>query len=211
MGCVLVGALALGGRLQALDAAHTDRAPELRREPAVVGSPAPDFSVMDTGGDVRSLAALHGTYVVLEWFNPDCPFVRKHYDSGNMQRLQWHYTSQGVVWLTVDSSAPGKQGHLSADEADAIREQKYLGATAILLDPEGTLGRLYGAKTTPHMFVISPEGVLLYAGAIDDRPSTDPKDLAGATNYVEEALDHAMAGTPVPVQETKSYGCSVKY
>lgn len=209
--CCVVSAALMAGGLVAVEAAQTADAPQLRRAPATVGKPAPDFSVSDTGGEVRSLGALKGKYVVLEWFNPDCPFVRKHYDSGNMQRLQWYYTARGVVWLVIDSSAPGKQGALSADEANAIREQKYMGATAVLLDPEGSLGQLYGAKTTPHIFIVNPEGVLIYAGAIDDRPSTDPKDLAGATNYVEQVLDHALAGASMPARETKSYGCSVKY
>ena len=178
---------------------------------AVAGQPAPEFTVTDTTGAPRSLSALKGTFVVLEWFNNQCPFVRKHYDSGSMQRLQEAYTSKGVVWLTVVSSAPGKQGAVSAEEANDIIRQRGAHQTAMLLDPTGELGQRYGAKTTPSLFVIDPEGTVIYAGAIDDRPSTDPADLAGATNYVAQALDEAMAGRPVSVPETTSYGCSVKY
>ena len=128
-----------------------------------------------------------------------------------MQRLQGAYTANGVVWLTIISSAPGKQGHVTSEEANVIIAQRSAKQTALLRDPDGRVGRLYGAKTTPHLFVVSPAGILIYAGAIDDRPSTNPQDLAGATNYVQQALDEAMAGKPVSVPETKSYGCSIKY
>jgi len=176
-----------------------------------VGQPAPDFSLADTQGASHALSALKGKYVVLEWSNHECPFVRKHYGSGNMQQLQAEATGKGVAWLTIVSSAPGKQGHVTPKQANSLRAQRGDHSTAMLLDPDGSVGRLYGAKTTPHMFVIDPEGMLIYAGAIDDKPSTDPADIPGATNYVQRALDQAMAGKAVPTPETKSYGCSVKY
>ena len=178
---------------------------------AVVGEPAPDFSVADASGATRSLAEFKGRFVVLEWFNPECPFVRKHYGSGNMQGLQAAAAERGVVWLTVASSAPGKQGHLTPEQAGAVIQELGAKQTALLLDPDGTVGRRYGAKTTPHLFLIGPEGRLLYAGAIDDRPSVDPDDIPGATNYLQQALDEALAGEPVSVPQTKPYGCSVKY
>lgn len=178
---------------------------------AEVGEQAPEFSLPDSTGTIRSLADAKGKFVVLEWFNKDCPFVRKHYDSGNMQRLQEAYTGRGVVWLTVASSAYGKQGHVTPEEASAVIRERQAHQTALLLDPDGVVGRRYGAKTTPHMFVINPEGVLIYAGAIDSVSSPDPADLAGANNYVQQALDEAMAGQPVSVPQTPSYGCSVKY
>lgn len=178
---------------------------------AVVGQPAPDFSVTDTRGVVRSLASFNGKFVVLEWFNPGCPFIRKHYDSQNMQRLQRAATQRGVIWLSIDSSAPGKQGHLTPEAANAFVAQRGAAPTAVLLDPEGAIGRRYGAKATPHMFVINPAGVVIYAGAIDDIPSADPADVVRASNYVQRALDEAMTGHAVSTPETSAYGCSVKY
>lgn len=179
---------------------------------AKVGDAAPDFTLTDSTGAERSLSDFTGSFVVLEWFNNDCPFVRKHYGSGNMQRLQATYTGQGVAWLTIASSAPGKQGHIvSPDAAADLIRARQAQQTALLLDPDGTVGKRYGAKTTPHLFIINPAGILLYAGAIDDTPSADPADIPGATNYVQQALDEAMAGTPVSVARTQSYGCSVKY
>jgi len=178
---------------------------------AVVGQAAPDFSLADVTGQSRTLSKLKGSFVVLEWFNPDCPFVRKHYGSGNMQRLQQTYTQKGVVWLSIDSSAPGKQGHLTSDTAQQFIKERAVHSTAVLLDSAGAVGRLYGAKTTPHMFVIDPKGVLIYAGAIDDIASPDPDDIPEAINYVATALEEAMAGHPVTVPESRSYGCSVKY
>lgn len=177
-----------------------------------VGEPAPDFTSVDVNGEPQTLAAYRGKYVVLEWFNPECPFVKKHYGSGNMQRLQQELTAApGVAWLSINSSAPGKQGHLSPEQAKAWKAEQGAAMTAVLLDPEGTVGRLYGAKTTPHMFVIDPQGVLVYAGAIDDTPSADQADVKTAANYVRQALSEAVAGTPVSVSKTQSYGCSVKY
>ena len=178
---------------------------------AVVGKRAPAFTLTDQDGQKRSLTEFQGKFIVLEWFNYDCPFTRKHYTSGNMQRLQQTYTDKGVVWLSVNSSAPGKQGNLTAQQAQTLTKEKGASPTTVFLDSHGDIGRLYGAKTTPHLFVINPEGVLIYNGAIDDKPSTDPADVAGARNYVAQALDEAMAGQPVSVPTTQPYGCSVKY
>ena len=178
---------------------------------AVVGQPAPAFSLPDTGGVRHSLADFRGRTVVLEWLNHDCPFVRKHYDGGNMQRLQRKHTDAGVVWLSVASSAPGKQGYFPPEKANELTASKGARPTAVLLDPEGTVGRLYGARTTPHMFVIDPAGTLVYAGGIDDRPSTDPDDVKGARNHVDAALGELAAGKPVSMATTNPYGCAVKY
>ena len=178
---------------------------------AVVGQPAPDFSVTDTNGHTQALSALRGKFVVLEWFNPECPFVKKHYGSDNMQALQKDATGQGVIWLSVDSAAPGKQGHVTPEQANAFMQAQGGSPTAIVLDPGGTLGHRYGARTTPHLFLVDPKGLLIYNGAIDDTPSTDPADVATATNYVRQALSEAMSGKPVSVPASQPYGCSVKY
>ena len=179
--------------------------------PARVDEPAPGFTLTSTDGKQFSLSEFRGKYVVLEWVNYDCPFVRKHYSSGHMQKLQATYTGKDVVWLSICSSAPGKQGHFEGEDlTDRIVGEKAK-PTAYLVDADGTVGRMYEAKTTPHMFVIGPDGVLLYAGAIDDIASTDADDLAIARNYVTAALDAAMAGKPVEVKTSKPYGCSVKY
>ena len=178
---------------------------------AAVGAAAPGFTLTDTKGAAHALADFAGKPVVLEWTNPDCPFVKKHYGAKNMQALQAKYVAQGVVWLSVCSSAPGKQGHYPADEWNRILAEQGSAATALLMDPDGQVGLAYGAKTTPHLFVIDAAGNLVYAGAIDDNPSTDSADIPGARAYVAEALDAVLAGTPVPVAQTKPYGCSVKY
>jgi hypothetical protein len=175
------------------------------------GEQAPDFTLTDTQGQSHSLSDYQGKYVVLEWVNHECPFVVKHYDSGHMQILQKEYTQKGVVWLSVNSSAPAKQGYYPPEQVDQLTLEKNAQPTAFLLDPEGAVGQLYGAKTTPHMFVVAPDGTLIYQGAIDDIPSTDINDIAKARNYVQLALNAAMAGKPVEVPATKSYGCSVKY
>ena len=175
------------------------------------GDPAPGFTAVDSNGKQQKLSEYKGKYVVLEWHNQGCPYTKKHYDSGNMQRLQKEWTSKGVVWLTVISSAPGKQGFVTpAQENEYLKEVKAE-PTAVLMDPAGTLGRLYDAKTTPHMYIIDPKGTLIYQGAIDDRRTSDQKDLQGAKNYVETALTEAMAGKPVTEAATRPYGCSVKY
>jgi peroxiredoxin len=178
---------------------------------AVVGQPAPSFTAADSHGKARSLADFQGKVVVLEWWNFECPFVGKHYGSGNMQRLQKEWTGKGVVWLTVSSSAPGKQGHVDGAKADALMKEKGGASTAVLLDHDGKVGRAYGAKTTPHMFVIDAKGRLVYAGGIDDRPSTDQADIASAKGYVGAALSEVLAGKPVTTPTSQPYGCSVKY
>lgn len=175
------------------------------------GKPAKNFTLKDTTGKEVSLADYKGKFVVLEWYNPDCPFVRKHYDSANMQKLQAEYTKKGVVWLSINSSAPGKQGYYAPAEYTKIAEAKMAVPTALLLDHDGKVGRLYNAKTTPEIFIINPEGTVIYQGGIDNKPTTDPADIATATNYVKTTLDAAEAGKPVPVGTTKPYGCSVKY
>ena len=180
-------------------------------EGAAVREPAPEFTHDDTNGQPHDLKDLRGKYVVLEWFNPECPFVRKHYGSGNMQQTQKDATARGVVWLSIDSSAPGKQGSVTPEQANAFMQEQKAAPTAVLLDADGSLGKTYGAKTTPHLFVINPEGVVIYNGAIDDKPSTDQADVAGAKNLVKAALDEAMSGKPVTTASTQPYGCSVKY
>jgi peroxiredoxin len=178
---------------------------------AKVGDPAPSFSLVDTNGKSHTLGDFKGKVVVLEWLNHDCPFVKKHYDSGNMPALQARYTAKGVVWLSINSSAPGKQGNYAPDKANELSREKKSGATYVLLDPDGTVGRLYGAKTTPHMYVIDASGVLRYDGAIDSVSSTDQDDIPGATNYVAAAIDAVMAGKAVDPSVTQAYGCGVKY
>lgn len=176
-----------------------------------IGAPAPEFSLPDTNGKTHSLADFKGKYVVLEWVNHGCPFVKKHYGSNNMQGLQKEATGKGAVWLSICSSAPGKQGHMSAEEWNKTIESNKTAATAVLLDPDGKTGRAYEAKTTPHMFIIDPEGKLIYAGGIDDKATPNPADIASSTNYVKVSLSEAMDGKPVSHAETKPYGCSVKY
>jgi len=178
---------------------------------AVVDEKAPDFKLTGIDGKTYSLGDYKGKYVVLEWNNFECPFVKKFYGSGSMQTLQKEYTEKGVVWFTICSSAEGKQGYYDADALKSMTTDLKLSSTAYLRDPDGKVGKRYGAKTTPHMFVINPEGVLVYVGAIDDKPSTNPEDIAGAQNYVTASLNLAMAGKPIEVKSTASYGCSVKY
>jgi peroxiredoxin len=167
---------------------------------------------MSSTGKVVSLKDFSGKLVVLEWTNPGCPFVKKHYGSGNMQKLQKDYTAKGVIWLTISSSAKGKEGYLAAPaDAAAFIEKNHAAMTALLLDPQGKVGRAYGAKTTPAMVVLAKDGTIAYEGAMDDKPSTDQADIAGAHNYVAAALDELMADKPVSVPQTRSYGCSIKY
>jgi peroxiredoxin len=175
------------------------------------GKIAPDFSLTDTNGQKVSLRDFKGKTVVLEWFNYECPFVIKHYGSGNMQKLQKEYTDKGVVWLSINSSAKGKQGNYSSEEMNRLAKERQVASTAILLDENGQVGQSYGAKTTPHMFIIDKDGNVVYQGAIDDKPSVDPSDIPAARNYVKDALDSILAGQPVADASTKSYGCSVKY
>jgi len=176
-----------------------------------VGQAAPTFNGKDSQGKTVSLSEYRGKYVVLEWTNRDCPFTKKQYDSGNMQALQKEWTGKGVVWLTVLSSAKNEDGYLDAAGENAQIERVHADPTAAILDPSGEIGKLYGAKTTPHMFIIDPNGKLIYAGAIDDKATTDVGDVKGAKNYVSAALTEAMAGQPVQVASTRPYGCSVKY
>ena len=175
------------------------------------GQAAGNFRLMDAGGKPVSLSDYRGRTVVLEWNNPGCSYVQKHYDSGNMQRTQAAATAGGAVWLSINSGAPGKQGHMTGPEARAFLAKAKARPTAYLLDPEGRVGRGYAAKTTPHLYVIDGRGVLRYQGGIDDKPTADQSDIAGARNHVLAALGELKAGKPVSVAETRPYGCSVKY
>lgn len=175
------------------------------------GQAAGNFRLTDASGKPVALSDFRGRTVVLEWNNPGCPYVQKHYDSGNMQRLQAAAKRDGAVWLTVNSGAPGKQGHMTGPEARAFVTKAKAQPTAYLLDPEGRVGRGYAAKTTPHMYVIDGRGVLRYQGGIDDKPTADQADIKGARNHVTAALAEMKAGKPVSMAETRPYGCSVKY
>lgn len=183
----------------------------VRAGEATVDNPAPSFTLLDAEGSRHSLEDYRGKFVVLEWVNFDCPFVHKHYGSGAMQQLQRDMTAKGIVWLSICSSAQGKQGYFEGKQLTDRIKSEHASPTAYLVDEEGSVGRMYGAKTTPHMFVIDPKGKLLYAGGIDDIASTNRDDLSKATNYVRGVLDAALAGKVVPYKITKSYGCSVKY
>jgi len=175
------------------------------------GSIAPDFKGVDSNGATHSLGEYRGKFVVLEWANRGCPYEKKHYLSGNMESLQKQWTAKGVVWLSILSDPPGEQGYVTpAEENDYLKTMKA-SPTAALLDPAGTIGRLYEARTTPHMFVIDPAGRIVYQGALDDKPTPDPASLKTADNYVSDALSAAMAGKPVAVAVTKPYGCAVHY
>jgi len=176
-----------------------------------VGEPAPNFTATDSNGKPHTLSSYRGKFVVLEWHNQGCPYTKKHYESGNMERLQKEWTQKGVVWFTVISSAPGTQGYVTAEQENDYMRRMNAAPTAALLDPAGDLGHLYDAKTTPHMFIISPDGVLIYDGAIDDKPTPDPADIATSRNYVSLALTEAMSGKPVDTPTSRPYGCSVKY
>jgi AhpC/TSA family len=178
---------------------------------ARVGDSAPDFTATGSDGQAYKLADFRGKFVVLEWHNQGCPYTIKHYQSGNMERLQKEWTAKGVVWFTVISSAPGQQGYVNAAQENDYMKRMNASPTAALLDPNGQLGHLYNAKTTPQMVVIGPTGTMLYNGAIDDRPSTSISDIAGAKNYLTQALTEAMAGKPISTPTTRPYGCSVKY
>jgi peroxiredoxin len=185
--------------------------PSLALADAVPGKPAPTFETKDAQGKTRKLSDYKGKWLVLEWYNKDCPYVKKHYESGNMQKLQKTYTDKGVVWLSVISSAKGKQGYLEPSETIKNAKSKHSAASAILLDPSGKMGKAYGAKTTPHMFVINPKGEVAYAGAIDNNDSSDPAVIPESKNYVAAALDEGVAGKPIETPSSRSYGCGVKY
>lgn len=176
----------------------------------VIGQPAPNFSAPDADGRTRSLNQYRGKTVVLEWTNHDCPYVKKHY-SGNMQGLQREATRDGVVWLSIVSSAPGEQGHVTGAQAKQLTASRNASPTAVLLDPEGRVGRLYGAKTTPHMFVINPQGRLVYAGGVDDVATNKVEDLKRAKPLVRLALADVKAGRAVAIPASRPYGCAVKY
>src|SRR5215831_17055363 len=178
---------------------------------ARVGEPAPSFSASDIAGKTARLADYTGRIVVLEWTNNGCPFVGKHYNSGNMQALQQRFTREGDIWLTVASSAPGNEGYVTPDEARADIARWKAAPSDYLLDPDGVVGRLYDARATPHMVVIDRAGVIAYMGAIDDKPSVNPGDVKTAHNYVVAALEALAAGKPIAVSATRAYGCSVKY
>ena len=176
-----------------------------------VGAPAPDFSGTDSHGKTVTLSQYHGKYVVLEWHNQGCPFVKAQYNSGNMQALQKEWTGKGVVWLMMESSAQGNEGYVTAAEENSYIASEHAAPTDAILDPSGKIGHTYEAKTSPHMFIIDPQGKLIYNGAIDDHPTTDKADPPKSKNYVSAALTAAMAGKPVEQAVTRPYGCSVKY
>lgn len=211
--------IALAGAAAVFVAPHLEpevklTAAELSAAP-VTGTPAPAFTAVDTRGASHSLEAYRGRWVVLEWFNHDCPYTKKHYKAldggpGNTQAMQRDYANR-VVWLSVVSSAPGKQGFTTAEEADARTRKKGAAPTAVIRDTAGALGRLYGARNTPQYAIIDPQGVLRYAGAIDSNASSSTASIAGATNYVRAALDAGLAGNPIAVAQTQPYGCDVKY
>jgi len=180
-------------------------------DPPPVGSGAPDFSLSDAKGTTHSLSQYKGKYVVLEWFNPECPFVKKHYGGGNMQKLQDEYTGKGVVCLTINSNAPGTEGNITPEQAQKITASWKTHQTALLLDPEGKAGLAYGAKNTPNMVIINPEGKIAYEGAIDSKATPNPADIPSSTNYIKAALDQSLAGKSISTSQTKPYGCSVKY
>jgi peroxiredoxin len=182
----------------------------LHAEPKV-GAPAPVFTAIDSNGKTVALSDYKGKTVVLEWTNDGCPYVRKHYGSGNMQALQKKWTGQGIVWLSVISSPPGEQGFADAKRANALTTERNAAPSAVLLDPKQQVAKTYGALVTPHMYIITPDGTLAYAGAIDDRPTSRTADLKGAKNYVDEALSELKGGKPVSTTNTRAYGCTVKY
>lgn len=178
---------------------------------AAPGQAAPDFSLVDINGKMQKLSDYRGKYVVLEWFNSECPFVQKHYESGNMQSLQARYTQKGVVWLGVNSTSPRHSNFRDPVRSQAILKDWKSAPTAFVLDPDGKVGKQYGARTTPHMYVIDPKGTLVYVGGIDDKPSTSQRDIPTAKNLVAAALDESLGGKPVGTPSAMPYGCSVKY
>ncbi|WP_247741555.1 redoxin domain-containing protein [Endozoicomonas sp. G2_1] len=176
-----------------------------------VDKAAPNFQLTNSQGEQVSLADFSGKYVVLEWTNHQCPYVKKHYDSDNMQALQRKYTDQDVVWLSIISSAPGKQGHVSPDKAEQLSKSRNAAPSHILFDESGEIGKLYGAKTTPHMYIVDQQGTLRYAGAIDSIKSANPADIAKATNYVDASMASLAKGETIAKKLTPPYGCSIKY
>lgn len=178
---------------------------------ASVGQPAPEFKVKDASGKEQSLSAYKGKYVVLEWVNPGCPFVRKHYDTSNMQSTQAAATAKGAVWLTVSSTAKDAGDYKSGAELSAWLKEQGAKPTATLMDDDGKVGHAYGARTTPHLYIVDPQGKLVYAGAIDSKATARKEDVKSATNYVTAALDEALAGKPISKATSEPYGCSIKY
>lgn len=178
---------------------------------AQVGQPAPAFTATDASGRTVNLADFKGRHVVLEWVNPECPFVRKHYDSANMQGTQQDAVAKGAVWLTVNSTAPEHGEYKTPAVMARWMQEHKAAATATLMDGDGRIGRAYGARTTPHLYIVDPQGTLVYAGGIDSKPSANPADIAGATNYVKAALAEVRAGKPISQPTTRPYGCSIKY
>jgi len=176
-----------------------------------VGQPAPDFTGLDSNGKQHSLSQYKGKTVILEWTNHDCPYVKKHYNSGNMQALQKDATANGIVWLSIISSSPGKQGHVSGKQANELSASRNASPTAVILDESSEIGLLYGAKTTPHMYIVDKSGQLVYMGGIDDTPSKDEDDIPKSKNYVRAALDEMAASQAIKKSITRPYGCSVKY
>ncbi|MGJ7496839.1 redoxin domain-containing protein [Variovorax sp. RT4R15] len=199
---VMAAAVALGASFLMGTAAHA--APTLGRR-------APDFVAVDTSGKQHRLSDFAGKFVVLEWTNPGCPFVRKHYGSGNMPATQKAATAKGAVWLAVNSTERAASDYLKPTALDGWMKEQGAAPTAVLMDEDGVIGQAYGARTTPHMFIIDPKGVLVYAGGIDSIASARPDDVPRATNYVNQALGEAFGGKPISAAATKAYGCSVKY
>lgn len=178
---------------------------------AIVGQVAPNFTLVDSKGIKHSLADFKGKFVILEWTNFGCPFVGKHYDTNSMQKLQKRCTGGGNIWLSICSSAPGRQGNYPAAEINSIIKQKFAAPSFYLIDEDGAVARVYGAKCTPTMYIVDKEGKLVYKGGIDDKPNTDARDIAIATNYMKRALDEIEAGQPISFQGSKPYGCPIKY
>ena len=176
-----------------------------------IDAPAPVFTLTNSNGETVSLSDYQGKHVVLEWTNHLCPYVKKHYDSDNMQQLQRKFGAQEVVWFSIISSAPGKQGHVDADQANQLTVDRDAQPSHVLFDPEGDVGKRYAAKTTPHMYIIDPQGVLRYAGGIDSIKSANPADIPKADNYVDIGLNALLTGQPIEQQLTPPYGCSIKY
>jgi hypothetical protein len=178
---------------------------------ATAGQPAPNFALTDSQGKAVQLSDFKGRYVVLEWTNPGCPFVRNHYNTRNMQMLQQGWGPRGIVWLSIDSSSKSSWDYMEPAKLGEWMQARGAAQKAVLMDPDSAIAKLYQAKTTPHMFVINPEGTIIYAGAIDDRPSTRPEDPPAAHNYVRAALTQAIGGTAVTTAASTPYGCSIKY
>ena len=193
-----------------LAAAALTLAPAVQAAPSV-GQPAPDFTLNDATGKPVKLSDFRGRNVVLEWTNPGCPFVRKHYNSGNMPATQQEATAKGVVWLSINSTEKASSEYLEPARLVAWQQERKARPTAVLPDEEGTVGRLYGARTTPHMYIVDPQGKLVYAGGIDSIPSANPEDIRKAVNYVKQGLNEALAGKPISMATTRAYGCSIKY